>query len=109
MKIIDTRPLPDGTEAVIIELPGIGRTCLVMPTIPDAAPDEVREGIARRRLVYLTDDHQCPCGARWTLPNRRQRRTGSHIVMGTVEHKPGCPACDDALDAAILRWKRGAR
>ena len=105
MNIIDTQQFSNGTEAVIADLPGIGRTCFVIPTIPDGAPDDVREGIARRRLVYLADDHRCPCGAIWVLPNRRQRRQG--IAVRAVVHTPGCPASDNRLDAALRRWQGG--
>lgn len=108
MNIIDTQQLKDGAEAVVADVPGVGRVCFVIPTIPDGAPDDVREGIARRRLVYLADNHQCPCGAKWVLPNRRQRRAGRRTAVNIV-HEPGCPASDARLDAAILRWKRCGR
>ena len=109
MKVIGSQLLRDGTEAVALEIPGLGTGVIVMPVIPDNAPQRIKEGIARRRNVYLSDDHRCPCGAVWRLPNRAQRRAAQGKVTAIpIVHENGCPAEDDALDAAIRDWKRGA-
>ena len=44
----------------------------VLPRIPDDAPEEIREGIARRRITAV--EGTCPCGAGLTLPNHAARR-----------------------------------
>jgi hypothetical protein len=79
----------------------------VLPRIPDDAPEEIREGIARRRITAVHGT--CPCGGHLVLPNRAARRraarTGTPTRM-TVEHEEGCPAIDETLITAIRRWKR---
>jgi hypothetical protein len=79
----------------------------VLPRIPDDAPEEIREGVARRRIVAING--RCPCGAELVLPNRAARRkaarAGSFVRM-RIEHEDDCPAIDTALDEAIRRWKR---
>jgi hypothetical protein len=79
----------------------------VLPRIPDDAPEEIREGVARRRITAI--DGKCPCGGELVLPNRAARRkavrTGTPVHM-RIEHEDDCPAIDTALDAAIRRWKR---
>ena len=79
----------------------------VLPTVPDEAPEAVREGLARRRITAI--EGRCPCGGRLILPNRearrRAKRTGEEIRM-RVEHEDDCPAIDDTLIPAIREWKR---
>jgi hypothetical protein len=58
---------------------------VVRPTICEADPPRVREGIARRRLVELTG--VCPCGARLTLV-----RTTAQFAYTEVRHASNCPA-----------------
>jgi hypothetical protein len=61
--------------------------------IPDDAPAEIKEGLARRQVV--NEGGTCPCGARMILPNRAARRraarTGQPIAVD-VEHERNCPA-----------------
>lgn len=94
-------------DVIVTEVPGVGRVVMVMPVPPDDAPLDVREGIARRRLVMLTG--QCPCGARRTLPNRAQRRalrrSGAPVWHLDVRHADDCPATDAAL--ARYGWTSG--
>jgi hypothetical protein len=78
----------------------------VLADIPDQAPDDVREGLARRRIVAV--DGTCPCGATLQLPSRAQRRAaarGGHPCPVRVEHEDDCPAADRHLDAALRRWR----
>ncbi len=84
------------TETVSTVLFGLGFN-VVVPIIPDQAPQHVREGLARQRLLLLTG--QCPCGVRLTGPNRAQRRQmarDEHRGIGvwevTPSHFAGCPA-----------------
>ena len=87
------------------------RAALLLPVIPDDAPDEIREGIARRRLVMTTGT--CPCGGTLTGPNRAQRRRMERdrrdgdpgVWQVTIAHEDACPALDDTLYAAIRRWR----
>lgn len=85
------RTLDDGTRAAFLS-----------PVVPDDAPPEVREGIARRRLLY--SEGRCPCGAVLALPPRGAVTPGA-LHLGSVEHSDGCPATDDALMAALRRWE----
>lgn len=84
-----------------------GRPVAIVDTIiPDDAPAEVREGLARRALTNRGQD--CPCGAQVILPSRaeRRRRKGEVIVV-RVEHESDCPAITDTLLAAIRQWRGG--
>ncbi len=65
-----------------------GSVVLVLPDIPDDAPQRVREGMARRRLVATTG--RCPCGAELVVP---EIRPGA-VVTVAVEHEAGCPATE---------------
>jgi len=83
----------------------------VVPTIPDGAPDVIREGIARRRLVAT--GQRCPCGARLVGPNRAQRRRAAKLKTGTVRdvfvwHEHDCPASTEALIEAVREWRDSA-
>ena len=89
-------------DVTILDVPGVGRVAAVLPVAPDDAHPDVREGIARRRLVMLTGE--CPCGARRHLPNRAQRRsmrrheaTRDRVWQLAVEHEADCPATSEAL------------
>lgn len=88
----------DTTEAVIDGQ----RAVLVLPVIRESDPSEVREGIARRRLVGTTG--RCPCGAVRHLPNRAQRRAdqkAGRASLMEVVHEDGCPATDAELRRLI--------
>jgi hypothetical protein len=69
---------------------------VIAPEIPEDGPPDLREGIARRRLVATTG--RCPCGARLELPETVKR--GSFMVV-RVEHESDCPATDERIDAAM--------
>ena len=75
---------------------------LVMAPAPDDAPDNVKEGVTRRRLVSI--DGRCPCGA--TLGPSTPPRHCLGSLLGT--HQRDCPASDEALAAAIREWRTGA-
>lgn len=88
-------------DAIVTTVDG-ERALLVLPSIPDGGSDELREGIARRRLTTTTG--RCPCGARMTLPNRRQRRQAvrrKQPLTATVEHEADCPAGDSRLRSLL--------
>ncbi len=79
----------------------------VLPSIPDDAPEDVREGLARRRISAVQG--RCPCGAVVTMPNRQQRRHAARTRTSLrilVEHEDACPAVDRMLEAALGRWVR---
>jgi len=63
---------------------------------PDDAPDDVREGITRRRLVATAG--RCPSGARPAQPHRGRLE---------VRHEAECPAATELLAAAVTRWRAG--
>jgi hypothetical protein len=96
-----------GFDLAIAETWDGDTVAFLLPSVPDDAPDAVREGIARRRITAV--EGTCPCGAGLILPNRAARRAakraGGQIRM-TVEHEPDCPAVDETLIAAIRRWRR---
>lgn len=69
--------------------------------LPDDAPAELKEGIARRRITVLTGC--CPCGATPELD----------IVTEwgerwTAWHEPGCPARDDRMGELLSEWRGDA-
>lgn len=74
-------------DVALVEVDGIGRVAMVLPTIPEDAAPLVREGLGRRRLVMTTG--VCPCGARLQLPDPR------------LAHEDDCPAIDATLTAAL--------
>jgi len=87
--------LPDGRRALVVDC-----------TIPDDAPELVREGLARRAIC--NQGGTCPCGATWPLPNRAQRRslkTPGALLRVEVEHENGCPATTEFLVPAIRAWE----
>ncbi|MFC9087054.1 hypothetical protein [Nocardiopsis dassonvillei] len=76
----------------------------VVPDLSETLPADIREGIARRRLVAT--GHPCPCGAAPVRLNRAQRRriaaqrrtgTAAPVVRLAVVHEDDCPAADDVL------------
>lgn len=76
----------------VVEISG-QRALVVDLDIPDNAPPEAKEGIARRRIV--NSGGTCPCGARAVLPNRAQRRAAARTgqpVQTKAEHTDDCPA-----------------
>ncbi len=101
-----TRGLAD--DVSLLHIPGVGSAAVVLPVVPEDAPPEVREGIARRRAVMLYGE--CPCGARRALPNRAERRrlarAGSAAGLVEVAHEDGCPAITGSLIEAARRWER---
>jgi hypothetical protein len=97
-------------DVTVIDIAGVP-VAMVLPVVPEDAPERLREGIARRRLVMING--QCPCGAERTLPNRAQRRAmkrdaarGSAVWHLTVQHEPNCPANDHLVLAALKEWRR---
>jgi hypothetical protein len=88
----------------ITELGGM-RAAVVLLPVPEDAPPELREGLARRNIVNTGGT--CPCGARLTL-NRAQRRAvarGGAMVPVQIEHEDDCPATDEALRPEIEHWR----
>jgi len=89
-----TATLPDGRKALILDC-----------EVADAAPSEIKEGLARRALS--NSGHPCPCGAAFQHLSRAQRRhpkpgTVTHVV---IEHEVGCPASDAVLIPLIRAWE----
>jgi hypothetical protein len=77
----------------------------LLPELPEDAPHDVLEGLARRRLTAL--DGRCPCGAVVEMPGRAARRRAARRgvpVRVVVEHENDCPAVDRVLGAALGRW-----
>lgn len=83
------------------------RVGFLLPDVPDDAPEQVQEGLVRRRLTAL--DGQCPCGARMVLPPRAERRRAARtgqVVHVEIVHEQDCEAVDSNLTAALRRWSR---
>lgn len=94
---LDISTLADGQRALVLDA-----------GIPDDAPVDVREGLARRALVNR--GQACPCGARAVLPNRAERRRNwGQVLRVAVWHESDCPAGDEALLAALAEWREGRR
>jgi hypothetical protein len=90
----------------------------VVPTISEELPEQIREGLARRRLVAT--GQPCPCGAQPIRLNRAQRREmearrrkglPGPVFRITIKHEDDCPAADENLAAlaaehgiTIRRW-----
>jgi hypothetical protein len=69
------------------------RVVIVETEIPDTAPADIKEGLARRAAVNAGG--VCPCGARAILPNRAARRRTTRrrqAIQVTVPHEPDCLA-----------------
>jgi hypothetical protein len=69
------------------------RALIVETEIPDNAPADIKEGLARRATVNAGG--VCPCGARAILPNRAARRRATRArqaIQVTVPHEPDCLA-----------------
>jgi hypothetical protein len=86
------------------------RALVVVPTIAEWLPPEVREGLARRRLLAL--GRPCPCGARPPRLTRAQRREIERrrrkgkpggVYRVAIEHEAGCPATGENIEAAATR------
>ena len=93
-------------ELAVTDLDG-QQVAYLLPEIPEDAPGELREGLARRRLTVLHGE--CPCGAKVELPNREARRRAAAagaVLRVEVEHEDGCPAVDRRVRAALGRWSK---
>lgn len=92
-------------DAFVAAMEG-GRAGVLTVEIPESAPDIIREGIARRRIVLAGG--QCPCGAQITMPTRQQRRAAARWnepIRVTVFHARDCPAGAEVLYPAIDEWQ----
>jgi hypothetical protein len=74
----------------------------VLPQVPEDAPPEVREGIARRRLTALTG--RCPCGAEAPLPIPANVPAGV-VSQPVIRHEDDCLAVDRVLVSHLRRWQ----
>ncbi len=87
-------------ELVTFTLPDGRRAAGLLPVIPEDAPYQIREGIARRRITATTG--VCPCGAIFDVGSPA---VGEHVTVA-VEHEDGCPAITTTLAKAVRRWVR---
>ncbi|GAC1569979.1 MAG: hypothetical protein NVS3B18_01660 [Candidatus Dormibacteria bacterium] len=102
----DPEPRPFRTEwdVTALTIDGV-RVAAVLPVVPEDASAEVKEAVARRRIVMLKGS--CPCGAIRRLPNRAARRAAQHgrtplRLKATIVHEADCIASDEHLRA--LGW-----
>lgn len=70
----------------------------VLPVIPDGAPADVSEGLARHRIAATSGT--CPCGA---VTDYGDAEPGSAGV-GEIWHNRECPGDPDRLAEALARW-----
>jgi hypothetical protein len=81
----------------------------LLADVPADAPDDVREGIARRQHAALHG--RCTCGADQLFGDKRSRRHTLECCQPLGApccfHRPGCPGGDRALAEAIDRWRTG--
>jgi hypothetical protein len=73
--------------------------------VPEDAPPQLREGIARRRLVEI--EGRCPCGARVSQPPRRERRRAARAgdpLVSVIRHRSNCPADARTYDRLMADW-----
>jgi len=68
--------------------------------IPEDAPSELKDALARRNRASLTG--VCECGARAQLANGGSADIDG-IVQAVIEHENGCPASDAAIEAIAVR------
>lgn len=97
-------------DQVLIADDGAERALIVTSVIPEDAPADVREGLARRLVV--STGGRCPCGAEMVMPSRRERRAAMHrgeFIRVAIWHESDCPAGEDLLTAAIERWQANDR
>lgn len=100
-------------EHIVQDLPGGRRALYVLPAIPDDAPDQIREALARRRIAAI--EGTCPCGAdspEWTRQQRRARerakaKQAGRLTRATFEHEADCPAGDQILIPLLQAWIDG--
>lgn len=102
------------TEPIVQTLPDGTRALYMLPAIPDDAPDDIREALARRRIAALTG--RCPCGEISTELTRQQRRARQRrqakqqlrpAQTAVFEHEHDCPAGDQRLIPLIRAWMAG--
>ena len=74
------------------------RKLVIAPEVPEDGSAEIREGIARRRVVATTG--RCPCGARLELPEKVSvdRSWSFGLNMSPTVRPPRRPS--------TLRWVR---
>lgn len=97
-------------DQVLIADVGADRALIVTSVIPEDAPADVREGLARRLVV--STGGRCPCGAEMVMPNRQERRAAMHggeVVHVAIWHESDCPAGEELLTASIERWQTNDR
>ena len=76
-----------------------GRVLFLLGSIPDDAPEQIKEGLARRRQVSLFG--RCPCGARVG----KIKVSADGISHAPVLHEADCLAGDDNLIPLIDAWR----
>lgn len=81
----------------------------LLADVPHDAPDDVREGVARRQHAALHG--RCRCGAAQLFGDKRTRRHTlaccQPLGAPRCHHRPGCPGGDRALTEALARWRDG--
>jgi hypothetical protein len=95
-----SQPAAKHSEFKLTRIGGLTALVELLP-IPDDAPADVREGLARRNIVNCGGT--CACGAVLRIPNRRARRAG--ILSTAIVHEDDCPAADDNIHSALRRWR----
>lgn len=94
-----------GRQIRAATLPSGEHVAIIDSIVPEDAPADLREGLARRAIVNQGD--ACPCGAQLVLPNRAARRAAKSSAVRLqveVEHEVDCPASTRNVRAATDRW-----
>jgi hypothetical protein len=84
--------------------PGVP-TLMRVPVIAESMPHELREGLARRRIVAA--GHKCPCGASFDTAEKLTYRDGSDIPTMHIGHDENCPGSDNNAIPMLQRWADG--
>jgi hypothetical protein len=106
---LDIKGLPWWHQSAVVDEDTGDVVGYILIDTPEDAPDDVQEGLTRRRLAVLSGE--CPCGARPVLGTRAQRRRAArtgHPLAGAprVDHRQDCPGHELLLAEAIARWER---
>jgi hypothetical protein len=89
----------ESVTIAVVEMADGQRVAVPLIPIPEDAPSDLREGLARRNVVNASG--RCPCGAHWELPTELDP---SGLTAVDVVHENDCPATDSVLLPLVDEW-----